>query len=358
MNIHDDHVILIFGYPLDFRHFGGLLWIKKITDYIEQNASVKVRKVHVHTDPNNYTFKPIDHLRAVLEGCFANPKIAILDTYGEAALLMWILLRLFKPSTKIVTVFHHYESLSVRHKNTLLFTKIYCKIIDYLTTQMLSNSDKILTVSQASLRELKNILHFKDSNKIAVVGCSSPINPSNLQWKTARDLEFLCVGRFEKFQSLEDIWNHIKKELPKSRFVIIGRISSKDLSRLRIKGIDHRGIVSEEEKLSLYSRAKVFIFPSVFEGFGMAISEALAAGLSVVAWNLPVFEERFGKESNEKVKLVEIGKTGQFANDVVTAIKKRDNLQLTNSNYGHKLRMAKTWDEVGKDVISVLTTLS
>ena len=90
----------------------------------------------------------------------------------------------------------------------------------------------------------------------------------------------------------------------------------------------------------------------------MAISEALAAGLSVVAWKLPVFEERFGKEPNENVKLVEIGKTGQFANNVVTAIKKWDELQPTNNDYGHTLKMAKTWNEVGKDVISVLTTLS
>ena len=41
--------------------------------------------------------------------------------------------------------------------------------------------------------------------------------------------------------------------------------------------------------------------------FGMAISEALAAGLLVVAWKLPVFEERFGKEPNQNVKLVELG---------------------------------------------------
>jgi len=49
---------------------------------------------------------------------------------------------------------------------------------------------------------------------------------------------------------------------------------------------------------------KVFVFPSVFEGFGTAMTEAHAAGLSVVAWRLPVFEERFCKESVSTVELV------------------------------------------------------
>ncbi|HEX7179858.1 MAG TPA: hypothetical protein VF220_09040, partial [Nitrososphaeraceae archaeon] len=85
--------------------------------------------------------------------------------------------------------------------------------------------------------------------------------------------------------------------------------------------------------------------------------EALAAGLSVVAWKLPVLEERFGNESNEKVKLVEIGKTALFVKDVLAAIRKCE-LQRPHTKHQPKLKMAKTWNEVGKDVISVLTTLS
>lgn len=78
---------------------------------------------------------------------------------------------------------------------------------------------------------------------------------------------------------------------------MIGRVSSKDLLRLRDIGIDHRGIVSDENKLELYGRARVLLFPSLFEGFGMAITEALSAKLSTFAWKLPVFEEIRGWRS-------------------------------------------------------------
>ena len=38
---------------------------------------------------------------------------------------------------------------------------------------------------------------------------------------------------------------------------------------------------------------KGIVFPSLFEGFSISVTEALSARLSIVAWKLPVFEERF-----------------------------------------------------------------
>jgi len=58
-----------------------------------------------------------------LRSCLTSHDIAILDKYGEANLLMWILFRLFQPSTKIVPVFHHYEPHSVKHNKARLSQK-------------------------------------------------------------------------------------------------------------------------------------------------------------------------------------------------------------------------------------------
>ena len=156
MNMRKNLVLLIFGYPLNYDHFGGLVWIKRVTDYIEKNNLLSVRKVSSYFDANKHAFQHLVHLRAVLEGSLTSPNIAILDTYGEATLLMWILLRLFKPSVRIVTVFHHYEPQSVKHKKARLPTKIYSKLVDYFTKIMLNNSDNILTVSVASCRQLQS----------------------------------------------------------------------------------------------------------------------------------------------------------------------------------------------------------
>jgi len=96
----------------------------------------------------------------------------------------------------------------------------------------------------------------------------------------------------------------------------------------------------------------------MFEGFGIAITEALTAGLSVVAWRLPVFEERFGKESVNNLKVVETGKTALFAHEALAAAGDWDKSHQPKRGHQQNFKMTKTWDEVGKDVMSVLNKLS
>ncbi len=51
------------------------------------------------------------------------------------------------------------------------------------------------------------------------------------------------------------------------------------------------GFVDEEDKPSLYRLANLFVFPSLYEGFGLMALEAMASGTPVVTSNAIVFEE-------------------------------------------------------------------
>ncbi len=51
------------------------------------------------------------------------------------------------------------------------------------------------------------------------------------------------------------------------------------------------GFVDEADKPALYRLADVFVFPSLYEGFGLMALEAMAAGTPVVTSNAIVFEE-------------------------------------------------------------------
>jgi glycosyltransferase-like protein len=61
-------------------------------------------------------------------------------------------------------------------------------------------------------------------------------------------------------------------------------------------GVDHRmlGVVDEDALPSLVAAASAMAFVSTKEGFGLAAMEALAAGVPVVARDLPVLREVFG----------------------------------------------------------------
>ncbi|NDJ60191.1 MAG: glycosyltransferase family 4 protein [Chloroflexi bacterium] len=51
------------------------------------------------------------------------------------------------------------------------------------------------------------------------------------------------------------------------------------------------GPVDEADKPALYRLARVFVFPSMAEGFGLPVIEALASGTPVVANEIPVMDE-------------------------------------------------------------------
>jgi glycosyltransferase-like protein len=59
------------------------------------------------------------------------------------------------------------------------------------------------------------------------------------------------------------------------------------------------GTVPDHEMAAWYHAADAFAFPSVNEGFGLVVLEAMAAGLPVVLTRLPVFAEyvRFGEDA-------------------------------------------------------------
>jgi glycosyltransferase involved in cell wall biosynthesis len=54
------------------------------------------------------------------------------------------------------------------------------------------------------------------------------------------------------------------------------------------------GWVSRDELYELYSRARAFVYPSTFEGFGMPVLEALAAGIPVACSDIPPLREVAG----------------------------------------------------------------
>ncbi len=51
------------------------------------------------------------------------------------------------------------------------------------------------------------------------------------------------------------------------------------------------GVISDAELKSLYSNAFAFIFPSLYEGFGIPLLEVMTCGTPVICSNIPVFHE-------------------------------------------------------------------
>jgi glycosyltransferase involved in cell wall biosynthesis len=163
------------------------------------------------------------------------------------------------------------------------------------------------------------------SDKIRIVGTG--VDRLIINTDAQKDIDFFCIGRIEKLDGIDKIWSALRKLRPAVNFVMIGRASLTEINHLKSIGIDHKGEVTDKEKLELYSRAKVFLFPSSREGFGIALAESLQLGMAAVIWRLPVFEELYSESMMAKqgwIRLVERGNYALFASEALRALDSYD----------------------------------
>lgn len=97
---------------------------------------------------------------------------------------------------------------------------------------------------------------------------------------------------------LVEAFNRFKKENPGSmKLVIAGKPNKRIFSH--IPTYDHEdvlfpGFIAEEDKPMLYSMAKAFLYPSIFEGFGLPLVEAMKCGTPIITSNVSSIPEVVG----------------------------------------------------------------
>jgi glycosyltransferase involved in cell wall biosynthesis len=212
-----------------------------------------------------------------------------------------------KSGIKSVVTIH--DLIFLRHPE--FYNPIDVQIYKWKFRQTIKEADYIIAISECTKRDILEYggnLVSEDKITLIYQSCSPRFNTSqnyktsNLNSKLGRYV--LSVGSIEPRKNTMlalKALHHLPDDIS---LVLVGRhtaYTDKLIQYARANGLEHRlhilHGVPDTDLPALYAGAECFVYPSVYEGFGIPIIEAISCGLPVVACTGSCLEEAGGPDS-------------------------------------------------------------
>jgi len=166
--------------------------------------------------------------------------------------------------------------------------------------QKVDKASAIFSISNFTKHEIENHLSVQNKSiQVIYNGVESLLNkPSEKPNGLTKTNDFLfCVGNITAKKNF-DVLLPMMKLLPNQYLIIAGNDESEYAQQMRKKIAEEKisnvlmtGKISEAEKIYLMQNCKAFLFPSLLEGFGLPVIEAMSCGKPVFVSNLTSLPE-------------------------------------------------------------------
>ncbi len=153
--------------------------------------------------------------------------------------------------------------------------------------QAAANSDLIIAVSSFTAGQVETLLKVpRERIRVIPHGVRPPA-----ELRPQRENVVLFVGAIQRRKNVGRLLRAFDRMPSGWRLILAGAADGygapeelKALEKIhRVEDVEIKGYVSARELEDLYRRARIFAFPSLDEGFGMPVLEAMANGAAVVA---------------------------------------------------------------------------
>ena len=224
----------------------------------------------------------------------------------------------------------------------------------------------VITVSECSKQDIMKIIGL-GPERIHVIGnaVDASLYPVRDAWLLASVRERYGIApRFVLYFGGFDMRKNVPRlieayaRLPEAlrreyQLVIAGRYQHLDprqtVRRLGLEGnVIFTGQIREQDKAPLYSAATVFAFPSLYEGFGMPVLEAMACGTPVVTSNVSALPEVAG-DAGLLVNPYAPEAIGEALAELLESAARREDL----SRRGLERARRFTWPQVAEQTVRV-----
>lgn len=281
--------------------------------YLERNLDIKKDKYYVHSilhgvlnnlsRLSNITRKPID-----------KNLLAQADIFHSSYARIPSQIRKSLPRCHVLTVHDLTPLVLAPHYFVPGQLGITRRIIDSIQPD-----DWIITVSDSTRNDLCNRRSVNPEKVVVIPNAASeelfyPVNNTNHiekvreKYKIPNPHYILSLHSLAPHKNLNHLINCFRKFINQEKLtdiclVISGgqldsicqTVQSLNLSSREKQQIHFTGYVEEEDLAPLYSGAKAFAFPSLYEGFGLPVLEAMQCGCPVIASNTSSLPEVVGE---------------------------------------------------------------
>jgi len=213
---------------------------------------------------------------------------------------------------------------------------------------------RVIVPSQALKDDIVRLHHIPQSRVVVVPHGTEPQHLALFE-KKAADLppRILFVGRlhFRKgiARLLGEFVNHPDIE---AEFLIAGDGPDRDIIE-RTAAADRRvkilGNVGRPELEALLTGTNLFVFPTYYEGFGLALTEAMASGHACVCYDIPVVREVLGDTG----VLVPVGDAAALVDEIARLVKAPDRIALYSAR-AHRRAGEFSWHHARRAIDRII----
>jgi glycosyltransferase involved in cell wall biosynthesis len=254
-------------------------------------------------------------------------------------------------ANRIVTI--HDMSFRV---NPGWFSKSYYWYYRIATPVFARRSKKIITVSVFSKNEIVRMTGI-DGDKISVIhgAVPEPFSSRSSRAPVTRVPYILSVSSLDPRKNLERLTEAYKQTGLEKEFRLLLAGAGDPVFHAGPSGdvmVHSLGFVPDEELAALYENASLFVYPSLYEGFGLPPLEAMSLGCPVVLSDIPVFREIFGDAAH----YTDPYDTGSIRDGIVKILKD-DNYRESLIRRGKEKSKEYSFERSAEKLAAIITSL-
>jgi len=271
--------------------------------------------------------------------------------------------------SSMVKILTAYDLVWLRYPDTMSWynRQVNCM----LAAPSMREADRIMVISESTARDLQMLAGIERSKvEVVYLGASQAYRPRDrtaavryIATKFGVSENFICaVGTLEPRKNLATLLGAVRRlrgrRSWRHQLLVAGAEGWKESGiyrTVRQLGLfEHEvrflGYVPEADLPLLYSGAAVFVFPSIYEGFGLPLAEAMACGVPIVASDCSSIPEVV----QDAALLVSPHKPEEFASAIARVIEDQE-LRVALVEKGLNRARLFRWETAARKVIRILT---